>query len=393
MDRRLLLVSQVPIWPVTHGAQLRLALVYEALSKLGKVEVAAISSASRRGDVSEGPPHYTILEGPTRHELNRIRWLLDRSKRPISLFVRDASKTRSQMQKLTNNTSYDLAWFSRLTTYHWLSDVVAADRRVVDLDDLEGEKRLLEIRGRLRGATEVVARLRRLQAAIDGRRWMRETRIASRGSTLLVCSDQDAKTLSMQGVEAIVLPNCYPGPDDQDVSALPDEPVVLMQGHLGYRPNAEGAAWFVNEVWPEVRSMCPSARLRLVGRATHEIEQLGQEPGVVVTGFVEDIGVELRNARVCVAPIRYGGGTRIKILESFAFSRPVVSTPAGAYGLDVSPGEEILLAGDPISFAREVVRLLRDRNLALKIATAGHGKWRRQYTREHFMRGVSRILE
>jgi len=71
---------------------------------------------------------------------------------------------------------------------------------------------------------------------------------------------------------------------------------------------------------------------------------------------------------VCVVPLRAGGGTRLKILEAMAFGRPVVSSRIGCEGLDVTDGENILIADHPEEFAEKTVRLLHDDNLRKSIA-------------------------
>jgi len=76
-------------------------------------------------------------------------------------------------------------------------------------------------------------------------------------------------------------------------------------------------------------------------------------------------------AWACVTPIRQGGGSRLKILEAMALGTPVVSTAKGAEGLDLTPGEEILIADGPAEFAAQVVRLLGDAGLRARLAVHG----------------------
>jgi glycosyltransferase involved in cell wall biosynthesis len=68
----------------------------------------------------------------------------------------------------------------------------------------------------------------------------------------------------------------------------------------------------------------------------------------------------MRDAAVYVVPLRIGGGTRLKIFEAMAMGKAVVSTTIGAEGLPVTNGEHVLLADEPVTFARAVVRLVRD---------------------------------
>jgi glycosyltransferase involved in cell wall biosynthesis len=91
--------------------------------------------------------------------------------------------------------------------------------------------------------------------------------------------------------------------------------------------------------------------------------------GVHVTGYVKDVLPYYEQTAVSIVPLRAGGGTRLKILESMALGRPVVSTSIGCEGLDVIDGRHLLIADDPKSFADKTVRLLTDSVLFQHIAT------------------------
>ena len=64
---------------------------------------------------------------------------------------------------------------------------------------------------------------------------------------------------------------------------------------------------------------------------------------VFLTGFVNDLHSRIASSWICLAPIRFGGGTRLKILESMALYTPVVATSKGAEGLNVKDGEHLLI--------------------------------------------------
>jgi glycosyltransferase involved in cell wall biosynthesis len=90
------------------------------------------------------------------------------------------------------------------------------------------------------------------------------------------------------------------------------------------------------------------------------VQKLAAEHGVAVTGRVDDVRPYMRDAAVYIVPLRIGGGTRLKIFEAMAMGKAVVSTTVGAEGLPVTSGEHVLLADEPNTFARAVVRLMRD---------------------------------
>ena len=81
-----------------------------------------------------------------------------------------------------------------------------------------------------------------------------------------------------------------------------------------------------------------------------------------------------------IVPLRYGGGTRLKILEAFSRMCPVISTSVGAYGLDVTHNKDILLEDAPQAFADQCIRLLQQPNYGKSLAEAGWELFQKKYT-------------
>jgi sugar transferase (PEP-CTERM/EpsH1 system associated) len=151
-----------------------------------------------------------------------------------------------------------------------------------------------------------------------------------------------------------------PGVEAEKVGKSPDGPLVVFLGSMDWEPNIDGVEYFCREVWPRVSEAVPAARFRVVGRdPSPRVRRLASEK-VEVTGTVPSVVEHLREADVVVVPLRVGGGTRLKIFEAMAAGKAVVSTTVGAEGLDVTHGEDILLADDAASFAESVKSLLRD---------------------------------
>lgn len=90
---------------------------------------------------------------------------------------------------------------------------------------------------------------------------------------------------------------------------------------------------------------------------------------MVSTGRVRDASELIASSIVSIAPIRIGGGTRLKILESFALGTPVVATAKAVEGLEAQSGEHFLLADTPGDFARSVIQLLREPEAARRMAS------------------------
>jgi glycosyltransferase involved in cell wall biosynthesis len=135
---------------------------------------------------------------------------------------------------------------------------------------------------------------------------------------------------------------------------------LVFVGAMDYYPNTEAAASFTQLIWPRVRAKMPDTRLLIVGaNPGASVRALAGVPGVEVTGTVTDVRPYYRDALAAIVPLRTGGGTRLKILEAMAAGVPVISTPLGAEGLEVTPGKDILIAGldDAEQWAGHVLRV------------------------------------
>lgn len=140
-----------------------------------------------------------------------------------------------------------------------------------------------------------------------------------------------------------------------------EPPIVLFLGSMDWEANIDGAEWFCQEIWPRVIARVPNARFRVVGRNPHARVTRLTSDSVDVTGTVPSVVDYLREAAVFVVPLRIGGGTRLKIFEGMAMGKAVVSTTVGAEGLDVTDGQDIVLADTHQPFADAIVRFLLDR--------------------------------
>src|SRR5579864_6999563 len=155
---------------------------------------------------------------------------------------------------------------------------------------------------------------------------------------------------------------------------------LVFVGSMDWMPNIDGVVWFAREVLPLIKRKLPDTSLAVVGRTPgREVTELGdRDPGIRITGTVADVRPWLWESKVAIVPLRIGGGTRLKIYEAMAARTPVVSTTIGAEGLDISPGENILIADSPDAFAEACLRLISDAGDRRRIADSG---WRHVETK------------
>jgi len=149
-------------------------------------------------------------------------------------------------------------------------------------------------------------------------------------------------------------------------------PTVIFCGAMDYKPNTDALEWFFESIHAPLMALVPDVRILIVGKnPIDEVKAYASRPGVTVTGSVPDVRPYYRQAWLQMVPLRIGGGTRLKIVESLAIGTPVVSTTIGAQGLDLIHNQNILLADTPGAFATGIARALTDPTLRHSIEAAG----------------------
>ena len=203
-----------------------------------------------------------------------------------------------------------------------------------------------------------------------------EGRTLGRFDAVLAVSDADRQTFTRLYPDAVRGPvHIVPTGVDTDFFKPSVSPAratqLVFTGSMDWLPNEDAMRYFCRSILPLVRAEEPEVGLSIVGRApTPAVQSLAAEPGVEVTGRVDDVRPFMEQAAVYIVPLRIGGGTRLKIFEAMAMGKAVVSTTVGAEGLPVVNGEHLLLADEPRSFARAIVRLIRDQDQRERLGDA-----------------------
>jgi len=196
---------------------------------------------------------------------------------------------------------------------------------------------------------------------------------ARRFDKCVLVSALDCDVLRRAGpdLDIAVVPNGVDIGNYSPLAGPPMTPTLLFVGKMNYVPNVDGAVFFCREIFPLIKRQVPDAKLLIVGQKPDRSVQALASDDVTVTGYVESVIPYYQQSLVSVVPLRAGGGTRLKILESMALGRPVISTPLGCEGLAVTPDEDILVADTPADFAAQTVRLLRDGELRRRLIING----------------------
>jgi glycosyltransferase involved in cell wall biosynthesis len=147
---------------------------------------------------------------------------------------------------------------------------------------------------------------------------------------------------------------------------------LVISGKMSYHANQRMVEKIVLEIMPLIWKKKPSVKLWIVGQnPSQDIINFGNDPRILVTGYVDDIRPYLMNATIAVAPLAYGAGIQNKILEAMACSTPVIASPIALQALSAIPGQDLLSAEDTQSFANAIIGLLSDPDRCEKIGNAG----------------------
>lgn len=208
--------------------------------------------------------------------------------------------------------------------------------------------------------------------ALDERAWRSfERRVIERIDVAVVFTERDRRALAALGARTpiAVVPFGIPIPPRPLAPGGTDPPSVLFVGSFAHPANGDAAAWLAGTIFPAVRARCPRARLTIVG-ADPPPHVLALAGGAVdVAGEVADVTPYLDAAAVVAAPIRIGGGMRVKVLEALAAGKALVATPLAVEGLELGAADQLEIAGDEGAFVRALVRLLSDEEARHTLAT------------------------
>lgn len=194
------------------------------------------------------------------------------------------------------------------------------------------------------------------------------------------------KILTLTNEDADILINYYPdlknkisivphGVDTEFFTPPKEEPEdrntknILYLGNFNHYPNVDAVKNFINHCWDKIQSEVPDAKFYAIGlNPPPELLSLNSNYVIVKEGGDnENVRRIYWNSDVFVAPIELGGGFRGKLLEAMACGLPVVATPLAAFGINPTPGKDMLITSDYNTFSEYVIKLLKDTKWRKKI--------------------------
>jgi polysaccharide biosynthesis protein PslH len=217
-----------------------------------------------------------------------------------------------------------------------------------------------------------------------------ERRLAKRFDLCTATTRAEWQTLESYATGAMT--DWFPNGVDSEFFAPANEPydpdTLSFIGRMDYYPNQECMSRFCDQVWPLLQAHRPNLKLLIVGAdPSPAMRQLGERPGITVTGSVPDVRPYVRKSAVMVAPLAIARGTQNKILEAMAMGVPVVTSRVAAGGVDAEPGAHLVVADAPSEQAAAITKLLDSPFERERLANAGrqrvlsHHAWPRSMQR------------
>ncbi|RKY76379.1 TIGR03087 family PEP-CTERM/XrtA system glycosyltransferase [candidate division KSB1 bacterium] len=327
----------------------------------------------------------TVLLSKEKSYSNACRGIL--SPKPFQIHYYYLKKMRQLIFQEIESGKYDLVFVHLIRMAEYVKD-------------LRGVPRILDLTDAISLNYERSVRYRRdvfyLVNLIEKEKVRRyETEIISHFEKNLLISSVDKNYLSRytdnQNIE--IVPNGVDIDYFQFYDGVFDLNRVVFLGNMRTFPNSDAVEYFCKEILPLIRKELPKVKFHIIGSEPSKVvRKLASEPEVVVTGYVKDVRPFLRKAAVSVCPMRVGAGIQNKILESMAMGTPVVSTPEGVEGIEVNPGQEILVSNSSSDFAQKVTELIQNRALRRSISLNARRLVEKKYTWEITLNQLEHII-
>ena len=374
---RILFLTARQFWPIDTGGKLRDYHLARQLASRARVTYLGFADPATPDDC---PQHLaaaftSIIMEPRNagySAINLARGLVDRL--PATVLNYTTPGMQRRLQHVLSSEAFDVIQMEGVhLAGYWplLKQARGRPRIISDWHNIESE---LMTRYAANARNPAV----RLYARATAQRLERlESMLLHECDAILVASARERQELlhrspaaSVHVVENGVDTAYYANPHARRIVPIA-QPSILFVGSMDYHANIDAAIWFANELWPAIKARHPDLTFQIVGRAPPpSVRALTRYPGIIVTGSVPDVRPYYRDALAAVVPLRVGGGTRLKILESMAAGTPVVSTSIGAEGLLATAGNEILIADTAAAFLSAITRLVTDEQLSSDLSRA-----------------------
>lgn len=375
----LLFIADVFPFPFDSGGKLRTANIITQLSKEYSIDLICLNNETITNENLKIAEEYidsveygvVSKKSPVSRIVNLAKFKCDKA------FLMYYSAIQRIMDKKLEEKDYSIIFVEQLYTYQYIDRYVNKHGLktpvVVDFQNVEHEL----IYRMMKSSPSFMTKI---YGFIEYRNIMRfEKKVIKQADHFLVVSERDGdlyrKIYAIPKTKISVVDN---GVDlkiaDREMADFreieTEKHSFLFIGSLWYRPNKEGVEWFINEVWNKILEKWPKSKLYIIGKMNRN-DNLPIAANIEYLGFVDNIYQYYRKCSCFIVPLKFGSGTRLKIVEAFSFKIPIISTSAGAEGLDVTHRKELMIANTADEYSACVSALFSSDELVSRIVENG----------------------
>lgn len=394
---KILFISEKIPYPLDTGGNIRTYHILHGLSEAHDITLATTIDSRRQHElIRHLEPMCKKVIAANSGNKGRIQLAKDVlsglfSATPVVVARHYCHDLQLNLQRLLSEQHFDVVHFNHLDAAAYMNLVPKSIPTVLDEHNIVSN----QVKTAARTEANILKRAYMNLQIAKTVRYERNT--AEKMSLCMVCSDADKAALAKMArkTRIAVIPNgvdigyfdsCQQGPN----SLLRSANNLVFVGTLDYGPCEAAVYFFSTEILPRILSEIPDIIFTVVGRnPSKRLQKLAiNDKRIVLAGWVADIRPYLGTARIFVAPLLSGSGTRIKILEAMAMGKPVVSTSIGAEGIEAEDGADIVIADTPNDFSSAVIALIRNESRAKSIADKARSLVREKYSWEGIQRNL-----
>ena len=354
---KILFVRTICPNPIAYGSDMRSSRFVDFLSQIADMDFLTLTKPTELADqeyIDKNFKNFYYFDQKSVNSrlssLEKLTALL-----PWQLTEYYSKDIQSRINKIVEENQYDFIFIFKLNPVLYFLRLPRRWHKkiIVDFDDMLSNLYLKHYKN------FITAQKNSLSL------WWYEREAMKHFSRVFVCSKDAVSKIHHKYHRKIgIIPNIFPTAKDDFLGAPADKNRLLFVGSLDYFPNTEGLKWFFNDIWPDVKKKYPHLKFTVIGRINGSSNSLytlfGNPKDVDITVNVPSVYLYYQNCFASITPLLNGSGTRLKILESIAYGRPVLTTKKGMEGLDFKDQKELFIFKDPASFINAYETLLND---------------------------------
>ena len=166
-------------------------------------------------------------------------------------------------------------------------------------------------------------------------------------------------------------------------------------GNFLHEPNWNAVLYLKEKIWPELRKKLPEAEMNIFGAYPSQkvLNLHNPKEKFLIHGWTESSTQVMKQARVCLAPIRFGAGLKGKLVEAMENGTPSVTSTTGSEGISGTGEWNGFIAEDIQGFIEDAVRLYSNRELWMEKQKTGFEIYNRRFNKqEHYYRFQKKMI-